>query len=107
MSIFRSAPQNGQSEAVDRFRRATGAVATFGSGVGSQAGCSDVQACSPAGQAVATSTRKGWSSVPLRASRGPGRASLPGSGAVVVNAPSTANKSLKFVPALRASTGRG
>ncbi len=107
MSVSRLASEKPSGRAVGSIRRATGAVAACRRGDTSQAKRRRVEGCSPAGQGVAASAGKGCSSLPFFATRGRGRSSIATGGAATENAPSTANKSLKYVPALRASTGRG
>lgn len=107
MSNFRSAPENGPGAVVGSGRCATGIGAASGRGRASLAGRCRFVVGSPEGCAFAASARKRRRSVRLFAFRGPGRVSLAGWGAFEVSAASTANKSLKYVPALRASTGRG
>jgi hypothetical protein len=104
--MSRSASQNDSNNAVGSYRRATGAGAASKQRGGSRGWRCRRLVSSLAGRARGASARKGSSIFQRIVSREPGRASLVGSGAVAVNASSTANKSLKFVPALRASTGR-
>jgi len=106
MSVLRTVSESGQSGAVGSYRRATGATAASKRGGDSLARRCHFFVGSPAGYATAASARKRRGCVRLAASREPGRASLIGRGAFAANTPSTANKSLKYVPALRASTGR-
>jgi len=107
MSAFRLASEKASGRAGGSILRATGAVAACQRGDTSQAKRRRVEGCSPAGQGLAAFTGKGCSSLPFSAIRSRGRASLDVSRAIAANGPSTANKSLKYVPALRASTGRG
>jgi len=106
MSILRSALENGRNRAVGSSHGATGAAPVFKRGGSSRTQRCRLLACSPARYAAAAFARKGRSGAGLCANRAAGRASLSGGGALAENPPSTANKSLKFVPALRASTGR-
>jgi len=106
MSSFRSALENGPGEAVGSPRSATGAGAASGCGAPSLAPRRRVLASSPAGLVFAAFTRKRRSRVQLCGNRGRGRASLSARGGRKEVGSSTANKSLKYVPALRASTGR-
>jgi hypothetical protein len=106
MSILRSASENGQSGAVGSSRGATGAATDSKYGVVSSAWRCRFLVGSSVGYVFAASARTRHSSIWSLASRALGRDSLASHGAVVESALSTANKSLKFVPALRASTGR-
>jgi len=106
MSLHRTASENGQSGAVGSCRRATGARAASERGAGGPARRCHFLLSSPEGCVFAAFARIRCCSVRLFASRAPGRASLVRRGAAGANSPSTANKPLKYVPALRASTGR-
>ena len=106
MSVLRTASENGQSRAVGSARRATGAAADSPRGVETLAQRCQFPASSPEGSVFAARGEKGFCRFWPSASRAPGRALLAGLGALTGNIPSTANKSLKYVPALRASTGR-
>ena len=102
MSVLKTASENDQSVAVGSFRRATGVAADSKRGGSSPDRRSRFLVSRPEGYMVAAfpGTRRGC--VRLSTSREPGRASLIGRGAFGANTPSTANKSLKYVPGLSA-----
>jgi len=106
MSIFGSASVNGQSGAVGSSRCAAGAAADSRRGLATLAQRRHSLVGSPEGREPAASAGTGFRRVGFSACRRPGRASGGSRGAAAANDSSTANKSLKYVPALRASTGR-
>jgi hypothetical protein len=107
MSVLRTAPENGPGGAAGSALGATGAGASAGRGAPSPARRYRFLVSTPEGLVIATFARKRRSRLQVSASREPGRASLVRCGALAPRGSSTANKSLKYVPALWASTGRG